>query len=67
MNRFLQALRAGILSPFRARPATPDTTSHAGTLPRSGWPPLSLTPLRRRRCTDAAPWLSKGPPDRWER
>lgn len=67
MTRFLQALCAGILSPFRHRPATSDTTTHAGTLPRSGWPPLAMTSLPRRRSTDAEPWVADEAPRRWHR
>lgn len=67
MNQFLQALRAGFLAPFRQRPATSDTTTHAETMPRSGWPPLSTTSLLRRRCTDAGPWVANDSPRRWER
>lgn len=34
---------------------------------RSGWPPLSIDPLSRRRSTDASAWVKDGPPDTWRR
>lgn len=34
---------------------------------RVGWPPLSTTPLARRRSTDALPWFPNGPHDDWKR
>jgi len=34
---------------------------------RTGWPPLSETPLLRQRRTDALPWHPGHPPDEWKR
>jgi hypothetical protein len=68
MIRILQAFRARMPSLFhvqRAGTATAHTPPEG--LPRSGWPPLSLTPLLRRRCTDAGRWSPKGIAARWTR
>lgn len=47
-----------------ASPVPP--TSRLQRPPRVGWVPLSKTPLRRKRSTDAGPW-SDTPPTRWKR
>lgn len=43
----------------------PDTTQT--TVARTGWPPLSTTPLLRRRRTDALRWFPLGSHDDWKR
>jgi hypothetical protein len=62
----LQSIRARLRQIFRIEAAgAPRTTQPA--VARSGWPPLSNTPLLRRRCTDALPWFPRGPRDDWKR
>ena len=66
MKLFLQALLARL--DRMSAPAPADRARTAQPLPvRSGWPPLSTTPLLRRRSTDAQPWFPRGPRDDWKR
>jgi len=41
-------------------------TPHPGPM-RTGWPPLSETPLLRQRRTDALPWHPGDSRDAWKR
>jgi hypothetical protein len=66
MNAFLQAVQARIRRAFR-RLVADEPRATQSTPVRSGWPPLSSTPLLRRRGTDARPWYPLGPRDDWKR
>ena len=66
MNALLQAVQARIRRAFRSFVADEPRATQAAPV-RSGWPPLSSTPLLRRRATDARPWFPLGPRDDWKR
>ena len=64
---FMQAMRSRAQRAWRilfASPAPPSTPLQRP--PRVGWVPLSGTPLRRKRSSDAGPWTDT-PPTRWKR
>ncbi|QNP39731.1 hypothetical protein [Lysobacter solisilvae (ex Woo and Kim 2020)] len=66
MNPLLQSLNFRLKRVFRIDAAdAPRATQKVVT--REGWPPLSATPLLRRRRTDALPWFPHGPRDDWKR
>lgn len=62
----LQSIHVRLRQVVRVEAAgVPDTAQT--TVARSGWPPLSTTPLLRRRSTDAGRWFPLGPRDDWKR
>ena len=65
MKALLQSLQVRIRRMLRNLFAALPRTIPAPV--RSGWPPLSTTPLVRRRRTDALPWFREGPRDDWKR
>ena len=50
----------------RANVAVRSLAPHPAPL-RTEWPPLSETPLLRRRQSDAPPWHLDESPDEWKR
>lgn len=66
MNALLQSAQIRIRQALRRLVSGPPRAIQP-VLVRSGWPPLSTTPLLRRRSTDARPWFPLGPRDDWKR
>lgn len=65
-GRARRAWRVLLADPTRPHARPPPDASPVAPPVRVGWVPLSKTPLRRKRSTDAGPW-SSDPPDRWKR
>lgn len=65
MKMLLQSFQMRVVLALRNLVARPPRSHTAPE--RSGWPPLSTTPLARRRSTDALPWFPQGPRDDWKR
>lgn len=66
MNALIQSVLIRIRQAFQSVVVDPPRAAQPA-LVRSGWPPLSTTPLLRRRNTDALTWFPLGPRDDWKR
>lgn len=65
-QRAWRVLLAGPSLPHAGPIASPHAPSPLAPPLRAGWVPLSATPLRRKRSTDAGPWNAERP-DAWKR